>query len=553
MSALTLNQLETIYDQVDILIDNLDPAAIDELFGGDEKDIEKVLGTLFEETKNILIYENGKFTSSTFGYLDRFTESVEETLRCFSFNYFTQSCLPEFQMNWHHVEWGNLLQIYNRLCIIAARDHSKSFTFSLAYPIWKMYRYSKNIISSNYASKIISDRSHSKLGMIITNEYGLAKHLLGIVKEEIEQNDILKESLFPGKNAGKWAETEITCKNGASLVVKSYGSKMRGFHPGWIVCDDLLNDSVLYSEEQRNKYINFFHSVIMNMIVPGGQVCVVGTPYSTKDLYADLKTKRSWKVFEYPAIMPDGTLLWGDRHNIESIIEKKESQGSTIFSREILVRPISSESTIFPWAMLEKSFVGMDEFTLQKNIWSVPRKFKRVVTGCDFAMSANVGADYTVFITLGVDDLGNYWLLNMFRGKGLSYNEQIAQMKKIKQDFNPEIIMVETNQAQVLFAQMGRDANLPIVEHNTGTNKYNLQDGLPGVAVLFEQNRIRFPRGDAYSRDITDIICMELSSITWTEKGKLEGVGSNDDCPMALWIALRAATYVNSSFNFGFI
>ena len=42
MSALTLNQLETIYDQVDILIDNLDPAAIDELFGGDEKDIEKV-------------------------------------------------------------------------------------------------------------------------------------------------------------------------------------------------------------------------------------------------------------------------------------------------------------------------------------------------------------------------------------------------------------------------------------------------------------------------------------------------------------------------------
>ena len=551
--SLTLNQLETVNDQVSSLIDNLSPEAIQEIFGGDEKDIDKILGILFEETKRLLIYEDGKFTSSAFGYLDKFTDSVEQTLRFFSFNYFVQSCLPDFQMNWHHVEWGNLLQIYNRLCIIAARDHSKSFTFSLAYPLWKMYRYSKSPLTGEYASNVIGSRQHSKLGMIITNEYGLAKHLLGIIKEEIEKNDILKDALFPGKGSGKWAETEITCKNGASLVIKSYGSKMRGFHPGWIVCDDFLNDSVLYSEEQRNKYSNFFKSVIENMIIPGGQVIVVGTPYSTKDLYADLKTRKTWKVFEYPAIMPDGTLLWGDRHNIASIIDKKESQGSIIFSREILVRPVSSESTIFPWSLLERSFVGMDEFVLHNNIWSVPRKFKRVVTGCDFAMSANVGADYTVFMTIGVDDLGNYWLLNMFRGKGLTYNEQIAQMKKIKQDFNPEIIMVETNQAQVLFAQMGRDANLPIVEHNTGTNKYNLQDGLPGVAVLFEQNRIRFPRGDAKSRDVTDIICLELSSITWTEKGKLEGVGSNDDTCMSLWIALRAATYVNQSFNFGFI
>ena len=68
--SLTLNQLETVNDQVSSLIDNLSPEAIQEIFGGDEKDIDKILGILFEETKRLLIYEDGKFTSSAFGYLD---------------------------------------------------------------------------------------------------------------------------------------------------------------------------------------------------------------------------------------------------------------------------------------------------------------------------------------------------------------------------------------------------------------------------------------------------------------------------------------------------
>src|SRR5690606_15716489 len=109
----------------------------------------------------------------------------------------------------------------------------------------------------------------------------------------------------------------------------------------------------------------------------------------------------------------------------------------------------------------------MDAYTIVPNIWSHPKKFKKVVMGCDFAMSSNIGADYSVFMVLGVDDLDNYWVINFWRARGASYNEQIAMMKKLHQDYNCEVIMVETNQAQVLFAQMARDANLPIVEHTT--------------------------------------------------------------------------------------
>jgi len=291
----------------------------------------------------------------------------------------------------------------------------------------------------------------------------------------------------------------------------------------------------------------------MNMITPGGQVVVVGTPFHEADLYADLKAKAGWKVFEYPAITPTGSLLWEERHNLDSLMEKKNTQGSIIFSREILVKPVTSESTIFPYELVSRSFKMMDEYTVVDNIYSHTKKFVRTVVGCDFAISGNVGADYSVFTTLGIDDLGNYWLLNVWREKGKTYSEQMAKLKQINSNFRPEVVMVETNQMQQIFAQMGRDANIPIVEHNTGTNKYNLERGVPGLVVLFEQEKFRFPRGDQRSMDITDTIAMELAAITWTDKGKLEGVGAHDDTAMSLWISVSAANYVGENFSFSFL
>jgi hypothetical protein len=544
---LTHSQLQTVYSHVGDIIDTLDDEAVAELFSGSASDVDSIFETLLNETANIIAFDQGRIKSGSFGYLDKFSTHVDDSLKRYSLNYFITTMLPDFQMNWHHVEWGNLVQMYNRLCVIAARDHGKSYFFSFAYIIWKLYRYQKST-----AYKIApKEYQMSKLGMLITNEFGLAKHLLSLVKDEIENNDLLRDVLYPGKEQ-KWAETEITTKNGASITIKSFGSKMRGFHPGWVVLDDFMNDSVIYSDEQRKKYISMFHSVVMNMLIPGGQAINVGTPYSSKDLFADLKSNDVWKVFEYPAIFPDGSLLWSDRHNIDSIIEKKNTQGSLIFSREILVRPISNESTIFPWHLLQRAF--NEDNILATNIWSHPKKFKRVAVGCDFAISGSVSADYSVFTVLGVDEHEKYWLINQYRNQGMSYNEQIALIKKINTDFRPDVIIMETNGFQSIFAQQGRDANLPVIDHTTtGLNKKDLRTGLPGLSILFEQDRIILPVGNNYSRDVVDTMCIELSSVTFTDKGKLESVSGHDDTAMSLWLARIGCDYINKSFDFTFI
>lgn len=550
--SLTSQQLSVVYEQMTDFIDVFDDEIISQIFSGNNTDVDTFFELLYQETINVLFpndnNSNGIVQKNIFSHIDKFSDLFDEELKRYSLNYFIVNTLPDFQMNWHHLEWGNLVQRYNKLSVIAARDHGKSYFFSFAYLLWKLYRYKK----VQPGSTTMKDYQMSKLGMVITNEFGLAKHLLTIVKDEIENNDNLCKYLMPEKTEGKWAETEITTKNGATLVIKSFGSKMRGFHPGYIVTDDFMNDSVLYSEEQRRKYISMFHSVVMNMLIPGGQVINVGTPYSTKDLFADLKSKSAWKTFEYPAIFPDGSLLWEDRHDIHSIIEKKETQGSLIFSREILVKPVSNESTIFPWSILQKAFT--ENQILIPNIWSTHKKYKRVAIGCDFAISGSVAADFSVFTVLGVNEQDKYELLNQFRFQGMSYSQQLAYIVKLNSDFNPAVIIMETNGFQSIFSQQGKDRNLPVIDHTTtGINKKDLRTGLPGLSILFEQERMIFPTGDKYSKDVVDTLCIELSSITFTDKGKLESVNGHDDTGMSLWLARIGCDYVNKSFGFTFI
>ncbi len=457
--------------------------------------------------------------------------------------------LTAFDVNWHHLEWGSLVQNNTKTNFIAPRDHGKTFFFSNAVSCWRMYRFK----GENVPPALKRRNDLNRKGFIITNEMDLAEEILETVKNTIEEYDLLREKLFPDAK-DNWSKRSIKCKNGARLGLKSYGGSFRGRHPGWITVDDFLKDNVLYSEIQRKKAIDYFHSVIMYAISPGGSVTVVGTPFHQNDLYGDLKTKKAWRCFEYPAITPDGDVLWRDRYYYKSLIEKRESQGNIIFSREILVVPISNDSTLFPWSILSRCYLGMSEFTLVKNIDSFPKKFNKVVTACDFARSANVGADFSVFGTWGIDDDENMWLLNLWRARGRSFREQINVLKKINSDFRPDIIMMEVNQFQQIMADIAEEEGLTnVVPHTTtGKNKHDFIVGVPGMTILFEKGRVKIPRGNQYSKDVADALMAELGSISWTDQG-IQGVGQHDDMAIMTWLDTMAARKIGVGFGFSFL
>ena len=542
---------------VDDIIDNMDDVGLLELTSGSGGDLDAVLQGILEDTYKVL-YTGDPNLDFAPHYADRVSAAVEETLRIKNLTYFITSCLPDFQMSWHHLEWGDLAMRYNKLCIEAARDHGKSFYFSNAYLIWKLYSYSRPAWKQ-YAKR--PSKSNSNRGYLFSFSLQQSVDLMEILKGTIEANDTLKERLMPeNTKEGAWASTNILCKNGARLTCKGFGSSVRGAHPYFIVVDDGLKDNVIYSQLQRTKSIDYFHSVIMNMLVPGGQIIVVGTPFHANDLYGDLKSKsiaatgnrNGWFVIEYPAIFPDGRILWPGRWGFDDLMDKRATQGNIIFSRENLCRPITNESSIFPMKVLEVSVRGMEKYTLVRNRDDFPMKFARIVVGCDFAISANVGADWSVFTVWGVTEEREMYLMYMYREKGKTFYEQMQTLKAINVRFRPDIMVVEQNQFQVVFVQEGDRQGLPVMGHTTGIDKYDLKTGWPGIAVLMERGKIHIPTGDQASRNAKDLIFDDLGSVAFTDKG-LESVGSHDDISSSIWLATLGANKLATGFKYAFL
>lgn len=537
------------YRTLDEIIETLDDRAIIELFGGNENDVDTMLRGMLHDVYSTL-YTGHRDIDFMPKYTERLSEGVEEILRCNNLTYFITSVLPEFQMSFHHLDWGDLVHHHNKLCINAARDHGKSYFFSNAYAAWQLYRYSppKQQAFSRRPSK-----SNSNRGFLFSFSLQQSVDLIEILKGTIESIDILRERLMPENSKdGAWASTNIVCKNGARLTGKGFGSSVRGAHPYWIIVDDGLKDNVIYSQLQRQKSIDYFHSVIMNMLVPGGQIVVVGTPFHAQDLYGDLKTKKGWFVIEYPAIFPDGRILWPQRWNFKDLMDKKNTQGNIIFSRENLCRPIVSDSSIFPLDILKRSLVRMENYTLVRNRDDFPKKFDKVVAGCDFAISANVGADFYFYTIFGVDEENGMWLLGIECGKGKTYDEQLQILKGINVRYRPDVMVFESNVFQQIFTDEAIKYGLPVVPHNTGTEKNDLSKGWCALATMFERGLFHFPIGDKMSQDAKDIIFEQLSSVAFTDKG-LASVGGHDDACSSMWLATLGRNISVSGGKFLFI
>ena len=552
-----MHRLECL-NVVDEIIDGMDDKGVLELMQGSGGDLDWVLDNLMKDTYQVM-YTGDPNIDFAPKYTERLSASIEETLRTRNLTYFITSVMPDFQLSWHHLEWGDLVHRYNKLCINAARDHGKSYYFSNAYCAWKLYSYAK---PKNSVFSARPTKSNSNRGYLFSFSLQQSVDLMEILKGTIESNDILKDRLFPdSRNSGAWASTNIVCKNGARLTCKGFGSSVRGAHPYWIVVDDGLKDNVIYSALQRQKSIDYFHSVIMNMLVPGGQIIVVGTPFHASDLYGDLKSKsrfatnnkKGWFVIEYPAIFPDGRILWPHRWSFFDLMDKRSTQGNIIFSRENLCRPITNEASIFPLKVLERSLLRMENYTLVRNRDDFPIKFNKVVTGCDFAISANVGSDYTVFTTWGVDDeTGERWLLNFYQDKGKTFHEQMQILKGINARFRPDSMVMEQNTFQQIFVQESDKQGLPVIGHITGIDKYDLKTGWPGLAIDFERGKIHIPIGDTYSQNVKDLIFSDLGSVAFTDKG-LESVGEHDDISSSFWLAKLAANLITTGFKYTFI
>lgn len=676
---LSYKQLDTVFTTAFKIIEGLPPVAVNQLMEAYGGDMDSLLTEIFKQTNNVLNL-NKTMETERLSYVEQLEESMDETLKIQSYNYFKTTMLPNFRQGWRNLEWGNMVQLYPNSAYLAARSHGKcfargtrilmadftvknvediypgmevmgvdftprkvltrhigrsqmfrvdqengepysvnrwhilclwnkrrkryvemsvedylkivpdhrryyqgykifsaerpliektnitiepigeesyygfacdgdhmfqledgtvvhnSYEFCMAFPLWRLYGYRR----PSFLQPDNPDNKNRQETCIITNTEKLGKEHIDKVVEEIRVNDALAAKLNPTGKASL-AATSIECENGTKLHLRGKDGFIRGLHVGAAVSDDLPDESSIYSLEQREKLRDLFKGAITPIVEPYGYNIVDGTPYQQDDLYADLKRDPKFKVFEYPAIFPDGRLLAPDRFTFQKLMEEKNSLGSLVFSREYLVVPISDDSTIFPWEILRRSTIGMEGIRLVQNIDSFPIKLVKVVIGCDFAISGNVGADYTCYTVWGKDSQGNYYLLYIYREKGLSHNEQTMKIAQLNQMFKPNEIVCENNGFQNILADMCVQMGIRNITPFTTTsgNKKDLKTGWASLAALFERGVVKCPYHPD-TRDKVDHMFGEFNSIAFrSDKNVLASITGHDDTVSSSFMAIN--------------
>lgn len=536
---LTNNQLTYLYNAVDNIIERLPERALNQLLEGYGNDVDTMLREMVHQSEKAL-YLGRTLDSESLSYVDNVKASMDNTLKILSLNYFITTMLPKFRLGWRNIEWSNLTQLYPWSCYLCARASGKSYQWSYAFILWRLWSYTR---PTAYRQDTV-DNANRKETCYITNTFTLAKVQIAKVTEEIEANDLIKEKLNP-YNKASIGETAIKTETGSTLHVRGKDSMIRGLHVGGCLCDDMPDESSLYSDEQREKLKELLKGTIEPIVEPYGYFLVTGTPYSSapNELYQILKADKRFYCFEYPILFPDGRPLAPDRYTFEQILAKKEELGTIVFNREYLVVPISDTSTIFPYEYLMRSVIGMETIRFASSIDDFPFKLTRVHIGVDFAVSGNIGADYTVYSVWGKDAMDNYYLLYYYRKRGMSHNEQVDKIVQLDRLFHPNKIRCEANGFQSILSGLAKERGLKNIEPFTTTegNKKDLYTGLPSLSAMFERGQIKCPYAIGETRQAVDLMFGEFSSITFrSDNGKLEAASGHDDIALSSFLSINS-------------
>jgi hypothetical protein len=452
-----------------------------------------------------------------------------------------------FLIGKHHLAWDKILAESKKACILASRDHGKSYFWSLAFPIWQG-----------------GWKEPGSLGYIFSASQELAEDFLQKIKDEILSNPRLKH-LIPGSNDRTWSKREIHLSDGTVIRARGWGVRVRGGHPHWIICDDVLDDTSLYSETKRSRAVDYFFSVPVNMVVPGGILIVVGTPFHHADLYSKIKATNKYAYSVFAARNKEGEALFPDRYDEAALKDKEEEIGAARFAREFMCIPLTDEASLFPSKLFEGDVRLPYKLGLPGSYWEergMPR-----YAGVDVAFSAETKADWFVIFIIALDSKGVRWIVDIIRRHGIGFQVMKDLIKDVNTKYGCDSINIEANQAQRFLPDaMIQEEGLSNVRRyftsgvqpkkdwkkgmtTLTVGKHSIDRGVPAMRMSLENRQWRIPRGDEHSIEMTDIWIGEMGCITY-QNGKVLSVGEHDDTAMACWMADTACRMGGASFAF---
>lgn len=459
--------------------------------------------------------------------------------------------------------WAQKCLRSKKACILAPRGHGKTEMFSKILVIWLLCRnrdvrilltsYTDRLAKKNLSTIKLELEINKKLvadfGMFYSRENTWDKHMIYVIR-----NKIMKDP-----------------------TVEAIG--LNGFITGGrfdvIILDDIVSIKTYQSgnAEMRAKVIEILESEIEPLLDKGGRIWAIGTRKHFGDIYAQFIKNMSWNVLKDKAIIREpakyivkeleeakiiiiddeeveinyeiiiegddsGECLWPEYFSMEALLAIKHSIASQVWNREYQNEVMSDEYALFKMKDLKAccddnlSYINSSTTFTE----SIAAKYGIIVQGVDPALVTDVrtaeahDTSFFVDMTIGGDYRGNCELIYLDRARGLKPSQVEARITANCLKFTPFRKAIESNSFGSLhIANLVEKTDLPIVKHHTGGNKRDPYKGVPSLAIMFENRKIKLPYKTPEDRRTTDSLLEELHAF---------GSGEHTDQVMALWIVM---------------
>lgn len=322
-------------------------------------------------------------------------------------------------------------------CYVSNRGSAKSFWASFAFPLWCIaYKHTKNIL-------------------LVTSTGPLGKSFLRDITTFLENDERFIKDFGNLVGDKVWNSSQIWCANGITMSVKGSGmdvrgTKMDGFRPTMIICDEILSEANSSTSEQRHKIEDWFNKVVMPAGEKNCNVFIVGTILNdacllfkmlTDSQYSDFYTKKYQAVKSFSE-----SPLWDEwfdiRVNLENQDRLSDSDKFYHYHREEMLKGAEvlwdrSDDAYYE-LIKERIRIGEDAFATEyqndgvleenreiKEEWLERAQYDPaelpeitdVFIGIDAAATANRKSDDSAITVLGKDANNQYYVLETWNGK----------------------------------------------------------------------------------------------------------------------------------------
>lgn len=415
--------------------------------------------------------------------------------------------------------------------IVSFRGSGKTTIIANSFPIWS-----------------IIGKLQKKYIVILCKTQENARRTLKNIKDELENNDLLRDDLgpFQEEHSTDWNAASIFIpKFGARITVASMEQSIRGtkhgsYRPDLIILDDVEDLDSVRTRESRDKLYQWFTGDVVPLGDKDTQIFIIGNLLHEDSLLKRLKNaienERMDGVYkEYPLVNEKEEILWPGKYpNIACIeIEKRRLGNNIAWHREFLLKILpSEEQIIYPeWIQYYYKLPDPTDKTY---------KLYYTLTGIDLAISEKDSADYTAMVTAKIYQYPKekQWLIYILPNP---INDRLKFL---------EILNTAEN---IVRQNMGRQSARTVIE-TVGFQAAAAQE-LRNRRILVKDF---IPHGDKHSRLMSISHMIQMGNVRFPNKGcetliqQLTGFGVEryDDLMDALVMVILEVirTPIRSSF-----